>query len=220
MIALGYYVDFVFCIDGTVTMAPHLDRVKQTAKSMVTDMQKQLERRGSTVAQIRARIILFRDYLADGEHAMLLTDFFELSQQIQTFESCLESIDAGGGGDEPEDGLEALAYAITSNWTENHGRKRHVIVVWSDAGTHELGHGRSSQHYPKGMARDIRELQAWWDSKSEQYFGVLVLFAPDENHWDHISQNWDNVIHYPSAAGEGLDEGAYRDILSTIYDPS
>lgn len=217
--ALGYCVDFVFCIDGTATMATHLDRVKQTARSMVTDMQKLLERRRCTVAQLRAKIILFRDYLADGEHAMLVTDFFILPQQIQKFEACLESIVADGGGDKAEDGLEALAYAITSNWTANPGKKRHVIVVWTDAGTHALGHSKSSQYYPRGMARDISELEEWWNSKIDKYCSMMILFTPDENHWDYISRNWEQIIHYPSAAGEGLSERMYWDILGAVHDP-
>ena len=72
---------------------------------------------------------------------MLVTNFFLLPQQAREFEACINSIHADGGGDIPEDGLEALAYAIRSPWTTEGEKQRHVIVVWSDAGTHELGFG-------------------------------------------------------------------------------
>lgn len=215
----GYSVDFVFCIDGTATMTKHLDRVKETARSMVTDIQKLLEERKCTVAQIRAKIILFRDYLADGDHAMLHTDFLMLPQQIQEFEGCLDGIVAEGGGDASEDGLEALAYAIKAKWETKGAKKRHIIVVWTDASTHELGYGKSSQYYPRGMARDIGELEDWWNILGEKYCSMMILFTPEKSYWDYISRNWDSVIHFPSDAGEGLEDRTYREILSAIHDP-
>ena len=44
----------------------------------------------------------------------------------------------------------------------------------------------------------------------------LLLFAPDVPYWSTISDNWDNVIHFPSRAGEGLQEVDYSQIVDTI----
>lgn len=220
--SMDYTVDMVFCIDATGSMEDFtgkqtkiINLVKQNAINFYGDLNEIMMAKRKTVRQLRVRIVAFRDYLADGEYAMMVTDFFQLPQQAEEFEACINSIHADGGGDVPEDGLEALAYAIKSKWTNETAKKRHVIVVWTDAGTHELGHGKSSKYYPNGMPQDMSELNDWWDDMNENS-KRLIMFAPDETHWDYISQNWDNVVHYPSAAGNGLAEKSYGEILNAI----
>ena len=44
----------------------------------------------------------------------------------------------------------------------------------------------------------------------------LLLFAPNEAYWNTISDNWDNVLHYQSVAGQGLAEFDYKEILEAI----
>ncbi len=41
-----------------------------------------------------------------------------------------------------EDGLEALGYAMKSDWNNDGMKKRHVIVLWTDANTHPIGYGK------------------------------------------------------------------------------
>lgn len=219
---MDYTVDMVFCIDATGSMedvtgaqTKIINLVKQNALNFYNDLNSSMSAKRKAVRQLRVRIVAFRDYLADGADAMLVTDFFNLPQQAQEFEACVNSIHADGGGDIPEDGLEALAYAIKSNWSSETAKKRHVIVVWTDAATHELGYGQSSPYYPNGMPRSMSELNDWWDDMNENA-KRLILFAPDASHWDYISRNWDNVVHFPSAAGNGLAEKSYGEILNAI----
>lgn len=219
---MDYTVDMVFCIDATGSMEDFtgtqtkiMNVVKKNALNFYADLNKVMAQKRKNVRQLRVRIVAFRDYLADGEEAMLVTDFFMLPQQAQEFEACINSITAAGGGDVPEDGLEALAYAIKSKWNNETAKKRHVIVVWTDAGTHELGHGKSSKHYPNGMPADLGELNDWWEEMN-QNAKRLIMYAPDESHWDYISRNWDNVVHFPSVAGNGLAETDYGEILNAI----
>lgn len=216
-----YAVDVVLCIDGTLTMnnigkdgLSNLDRVKGVAHKIGTDICEVMNRRGKKVEKLRGKVIVFRDYLADGERAMMLTDFFDLPDQKAEFDQCIDSIRADGGGDEPEDGLEALAYAIRSKWDTEHLHHRKVIIVWSDAETHDLGFGKKACYYPKGMASDIAELYAWWEDMDHSR--RLILFAPDANSWRIISDNWEFTLHYPSVAGEGLCDFDYQNILSCI----
>ena len=138
-----------------------------------------------------------------------------MPQQAAEFEACIHSIDTDGGGDIPEDGLEALAYAMKSNWTEFGDRKRQVIVVWTDAGTHELGYGKKSPYYPSGMPRNLAELEDWWD-EMDDYAKRLIIYAPYTNYWNYISDNWSGVVHVNSAAGDGMSEHQYSDILNVI----
>ena len=223
--SMDYTVDMVFCIDATGSMEDFtgsqtkiINMVKQNAINFYSDFNNIMAEKGKKVRQLRVRIIAFRDYIADGEYAMMVTDFFQLPQQAAEFETCINSIHADGGGDVPEDGMEALAYAIKSKWTTEGAKRRQVIVVWTDAGTHNLGFGSKSKYYPKGMPTDLGELSDWWDDPAlmRQNDKRLVLFAPDEDNWTYISDNWDLVWHIPSVAGNGLAEKDYKEILNLI----
>ena len=218
---LNYIVDLVFVIDATGSMRPILDTVKNNALNLYGDFMNMMNRKNKSVQSVRVRLIAFRDYYFDNEDAMLVTDFFVLPQQAAQFKTCVESIRAKGGGDDPEDGLEALAYAMKSDWNRSAGRKRHVIVLWSDDGTHELGFGKKARNYPQGMARDFNELTAWWGSRTRPGFmdesaKRLLLFTPAKRHYTDICSSWNNVIMYESAAGRGMRDVDYQQILNAI----
>lgn len=211
----------VFCIDATGSMGGVIDMVKNNAVNFYSDVTNAMALKNKTINKLRIRVIAFRDYLADGDDAMLVTDFFTLPEQVSDFEKCVKSIEAFGGGDDPEDGLEALGYAIKSKWDTEGMKKRHVIVVWTDASTHMLGYGNEAPNYPKNMAKDFSELTAWWgDCQNKGFINQnakrLLLFAPNEPYWKNISDSWDNVIHFPSKAGEGLSELDYKQIIDSI----
>lgn len=220
---MDYTVDMVFCIDATGSMEDTdggedriINMVKKNALNFYGDFTDMMNGKGKRVRQLRIRVVAFRDYIADGDEAMLVTDFFNLPHQTNDFEKCIKSISAMGGGDIPEDGLEALAYAIRSNWTTQGSKKRQVIVVWTDAGTHPLQYGNRCVNYPNGMPQNMAELSDWWDEYMNPNYKRLVIFAPDEEGWSYISQNWDNVVHFPSVAGNGLAERSYSDILNVL----
>ena len=105
---MTYNVDMCFCIDATGSMGPVINTVKQNALSFYKDVVAVMEKKQKTINSMRVKVIIFRDYVAD-EEPMLMTKFFQLPQEAAQFESCINSIYAAGGGDEPEDGLEALA---------------------------------------------------------------------------------------------------------------
>ena len=112
-----YNVDIVFCIDATMSMYQILDKVKENTKNFYIDLTDAMAHKGKKVDQLRVRIVMFRDYYYDKEDAMFVTDFFNLPAQSAEFDQCVNSIEPKGGGDDPEDALEALAYAIRSDWT-------------------------------------------------------------------------------------------------------
>ena len=215
-----YNVDLVFCIDSTGSMDNIINIVKENAINFYDDLTAAMQLKHKTINQMRIKIISFRDYLADGENAMLNTDFFILPDEADDFRSVVLSINADGGGDDPEDGLEALAYAIRSKWTTEGVKKRHVIVVWSDDATHELGFGAAAPNYPKKMAANFSELTEWWGVGGSGYMDGsakrLILYTPDLPGWNMISNTWDNVIHFPSNAGEGLTDVYYEHIIGSI----
>ena len=216
-----YNVDMVFCIDATGSMGGVIEMVKNKALNLYNDVTQRMAAKSKIIDKLRVRIVAFRDYLADGNNAMLVTDFFTLPEQGADFERCIRSIEADGGGDDPEDGLEALGYAIRSKWNTEGMKKRQVIVVWTDATTHDLGYAKSAPNYPSKMAANFSELTAWWGDKQnggyiDQRAKRLLLFAPEGPMWNTISDTWDNVIHFPSAAGKGLGEFDYGQIIEAI----
>lgn len=222
MIGMEYNVDMVFCIDATSSMTPVIDTVKKNVLNLYGDLMGVMEEKQKRIHQLRVRVIIFRDYLADGDKAMLTSRFFVLPEESREFAKAIRSIRVEGGGDAPEDGLEALAYAIKSDWSNEGNINRSVICLWTDASTHEIGFGAAAKNYPEGMPKDFSELTEWWGDQQieSQYISNrakrLILFAPDLPYWQNIVHSWNNVIHYPSRAGKGLEEVTYYNILQAI----
>lgn len=237
---LDYNVDIVMCIDATGSMGSLLDTVKKNALKFYGDLTSAMAEKGKYVEELRVRVIAFRDYLADGDNAMLATDFYSLPAEEKEFEQLVSSLKPFGGGDDEEDGLEALAYAIKSDWTKG-PHSRHVIVVWTDDATHKLGFGRDPENgrylvdsktsfdqvkenarkYPTKMAKDFAELSDWWGDVERpglmnQYAKRLLIYAPEVKYWNSISDQWDQVLHFTSEAGKGLRELDYGEIIQTI----
>lgn len=224
---LGYQydVDIVLCIDATKSMLPVIQMVKDNAIRLPVDFLAEAQASQKKVDNFRMKVLLFRDYMADGEYAMETTDFMTMPEQKELFNEIVGGIIADGGGDEPEDGLEALAYAMASDWQApaQNKKRRQIIVVWTDASTHKLGYGRESEHYDPDLPTDFETLTDWWgddedsDSAKMDYNSKrLLLFAPKAAYWTNINENWDNVIFIPTKAGEGLKEHQYDTIIKLL----
>lgn len=218
---LKYDVDIVMCIDCTGSMGDLLDTVKNNALKFYPDLRARCDAKGKDVNELRIRAIAFRDFYADGAKSIEDTGFLKIPDQEEDFKSFVSGLIPQGGGDEPENGLEALAMAINSDWTTKGDRRRHVIVVWSDASTHPLGLDKcKNEFYPQNMPANFDELTDWWEDeqsgKMKKSAKRLVIFAPDASAWTEIGMNWSNTIHHPAKAGAGLEDVDYETILSTI----
>lgn len=127
-----YNVDIVMCIDATGSMAPIIDEVKSNAISFYQKYIEEMEVNDMDVAQLRIKVIAFRDYACDDE-PMTESQFFTLPDQNEEFRVFLNNIEAKGGGDFPENAFEAIATALKSDWVTEGPRRRHIIVVFTDA---------------------------------------------------------------------------------------
>lgn len=217
-----YHVDIAMVIDATGSMGPLIDLVKKNALHFYDDLRSEMAKKNKRIDEVRVRVIAFRDYLADQDYAMMMTPFFKLPEQAREFEYMVQAIQPIGGGDDPEDGLEALGYAIRSPWTKGGSKRRHVIVVWTDEATHPLGFGRAAPNYPQKMAKTFTELTTWWGcggvegSYMEKRAKRLLIYAPLKEYWTTIAETWDEVVMFPSEAGKGLDKTDYSEILNAI----
>ena len=213
-----FAVDIAFCIDGTGSMST-LKAIKGQAVHLYQDIRYQYEKMGKNIEQIRARIILFRDFLADGNDALMETDFFVLPDETSEFDRIMNDLEARGGGDYADDGLEALGIAIRSKWNNSKvGRKRHIIILWTDSDPHELGFGREGIQYPKEMARNFDELTQWWMNKDmiDQAGKRLLLFAPSGLLWREVDEKWNNVLWYQVDRDNGIKDIDYDTIVKAI----
>lgn len=218
---LKYNVDIVMVIDATGSMDPLIDKVRENAENFYSDLISRMSAKGKSVDDVRVRVVAFRDYAADGvSNAMLVSDFFKIPEQSVEFHELLKTVQADGGGDDPEDGLEALAYAIKSDWVRTGHKKRHIIIVWSDDATHPLGEGDKMdlEGYPSKMPRSFEELTNMWEDPEimDPSAKRLIIFAPDREYWGMISDIWNQSIHFPSEAAKGLENVTYQSILDAI----
>jgi hypothetical protein len=216
---LSYAVDIVFCIDVTGSMTPIIDAVKANALGFYDDVQANLTEKGKNVAQLRVRVIAFRDFVADGAAALEESPFYTLPDERGGFSEFVNGVIAQGGGDAPESGLEAVALAINSPWTSTGDRRRQVIVVWTDQPAHPLDPSVVPADLSSRVPADFSALtDAWEDEQGLMGSSSkrLILFAPDGPGWSDISAVWENVVHNPSQAGGGLSEVDYGTIIDSI----
>jgi hypothetical protein len=198
-----------------------LETVKSNALKFYPDLKARCEEKGKEISELRIRVIGFRDLGYDGPNAIVESGFLTMPAQEDDFKSFVNSLVPAGGGPEPESGLEALTMAINSDWTNGGDKRRHVIIVWSDASTHQLGEtGLSNPLYPSVAPANFDELTDWWEDEQggrmNRSAKRLIVFAPDASAWTEIGLNWSNTIHHPAKAGSGLADVDYETILATI----
>ena len=69
-----------FALMPTGSMRHVIDIVKENALHFYQDVVSTMKKKNKIIDQLRVRVITFRDYLADGERAMMSSDFFTLPE--------------------------------------------------------------------------------------------------------------------------------------------
>lgn len=214
-------VDVVFCIDGTGSMAPCIEKVKMNARKLHLQFVSKMTDMGSTIESMRVKVIVFRDYHDDGKNAMVESPFFELPDDNADFESFLSGIHANGGGDEPENGLEALYYAMKSDFTTG-AKDRQVIVLFTDSDALELREREGEENYPEDMVDEDGLTRTWAcmvqdpDFKLREELKRLVVFAPAKTKYKELNAKLNRYYFEPVEMSEGLDEMDFEQIVTAI----
>ena len=216
-----YDVDICLLIDKTGSMRPIIDTVKENALRLYDDIKEDMRSKDKVISNLRVRVMAFGDYVADGASAFYGCDFLHMPDQAALLSQCVNSIRAGGGGDEPEDGLVALSYGIRSKWCTGNNKKRHIICLFTDASAHDLGHGSDVPGYPASAPKSYEELMCMWGTQKfrgemDPYAKRLLLFAPDNSYWSRIAREWNNTVFRSVTSGIGLGDVSYRSMLDTI----
>lgn len=214
-------IDIVFCIDGTGSMGPCIDNVKSNARRFHQEFVAAMTDLGSDIDSMRVKIIVFRDYHDDGEKAMLESPFFELPADSAEYEKYLSDVTAFGGGDAPENGLEALYYAMKSDFTTA-AKDRQVIVLFSDADALALKARASEPNYPADMVDEAGLIEMWSCLVQESGFKLreknkrLVIFAPDGTKYKELKTKLNRSIFEPVDMAHGLGDIDFKDIIKII----
>ena len=231
---MDVFADIVYCIDITGSMAPSIELVKKTAKTLYKDLQEIMkEKYQRTIKQLRVKIIGFRDFYVDGPYALETSDFFSLPHQVKELEEFINKLEAKGGGDISKNSLEALALAMKSDWCQTADssiRKRHIIVLFTDASAYPLEKAAETdaECYPKGMPKSFFELIDLWSAQSslndgsgvkmDQRAKRMAIFAPEGcEPWDMVADDFDNCLFLPIAFNTGGEDISTDYLLKALY---
>lgn len=212
-------IDVVFCIDGTGSMAPCIESVKSNARRFHQEFASAMTDLGSEIDSMRVKVIVFRDYECDGDESMQESPFFELPDDDAEFAKYMADITASGGGDEPENGLEALYYAMKSNFTTG-AKDRQVIVLFTDANALELKARAKSADYPTDMVDESGLINIWacldQNFKLREKNKRLVIFAPDGTKYQELKSKLNRSVFEPVDMATGLKDIDFKDIIKIV----
>lgn len=231
-------VDLVLCIDVTGSMQPIIDTVKGMALSLYDDMVAALAEKKRKVNDFRVKVIPFRDYYCDGEYAMAESRFFNLPDETSAFHEYVLGLKADGGGDEPENALEAMALAMKSDWIQAvsaNEKARNIIVVFTDASAHpfEKAQDGVTTYYPDNMLGSLEDLKKAWEGQNslgqasvadlyrmDPDAKRLIIYSPlDSYPWNEIAMmsGVKSCSIEPAQGGEELDRAVLlEDIAGSI----
>ena len=220
-----YIADIVYVLDATGNMSNHKHAVIEQMGLMYQSATKQVVEKSYDNADIRIKVIDFADFRSEGEEAIRLSDFFALPQQEMQACAYIDNIDCDcRGGDIAENALEALWWAMKSDWRPS--ANIHLIVLLTDSSPLDFQErdgclGYDSAFYPQTTS----DLQKAWDDPKQaglalsQHNKRLVLFAPrgeiSDHSWDSITQ-WNDVDFAEVEACNLLEEIQGKDICDKV----
>src|ERR1700684_1225964 len=139
----GRPVDIVFVLDVTESMQPYIDAVKANVIAFAQDLQ-------SNSRDYRLGLVTFEDYVVSSYPDCNCAYRNAFTSDVKQFTDWVGTLHAGGGGDIPEDQLDALAYAAKFPFRpEAEG----IIIIVTDA---------PPQRGCDGAAASAHD-QAFWD---------------------------------------------------------
>jgi hypothetical protein len=137
----GRPVDIVFVLDVTESMQPYIDAVKQNVISFAEDLARNNR-------DYRLGLVTFEDYVVSAAADCNCPYRKKMTSNVQEFTQWVGSLHAGGGGDIPEDQLDALAYASTFPFRPE---AQGIVILISDAPDHHAGDASAHTQHDQGF---------------------------------------------------------------------
>ena len=119
----GRPVDIVFVLDVTESMQPYIDAVKQNVISFAQDL-------ASNNRDYRLGLVTFEDYVVSKQADCNCEYRDKMTSNVHKFTDWVGSLHSGGGGDIPEDQLDALAYASSFPFRP---QAQGIVILVTDA---------------------------------------------------------------------------------------
>ncbi len=201
-------LDMALAIDCSGDMTKFLEGLKRRINTLCDELTAQLQKKRYRINRLRVKVIAFRDYYyadASSSHPpMQISPFFELPAQNEELTEFVRSLEACGGGDIEENGLEALHYAFCSEWDTRRDamKNRQLIALFTNAAAHPLNDCRryDAQYPEEQMPSSLWAL--YEEYISEQRCPArerrLLLIAPQYAYpWDQISAEWEMTMLSP-----------------------
>jgi Mg-chelatase subunit ChlD len=171
----GRPVDIVFVLDITESMQPYIDAVKQNMINFAQDLQ-------DNHRDYRLGLVTFEDYVVSAYPDCNCSYGKTMTSDVQQFIQWVGTLHAGGGGDIPEDQLDALAYAATLPFRPD---AQGIIILITDAPPHVAGDGPDRtgdsayrMHHPDPNADVTEETGATVAAKLAKNGLTLYAVAP------------------------------------------
>src|SRR6202048_5345494 len=127
----GRPVDIVFVMDVTESMQPYIDAIKQNMVNFAHDL-------ASNNRDYRLGLVTFEDYVVSKYPDCNCPYQKTMTSNVNEFINWVGTLHAGGGGDIPEDQLDALAYAASFPFRPE---AQGIVILVTDAPSHKAGDG-------------------------------------------------------------------------------
>ena len=133
----GRPVDIIFVMDVTESMQPYIDAIKQNMITFAHDLQ-------ANNRDYRLGLVTFEDYVVSKYPDCNCAYQNKFTSNVNEFINWVGTLHAGGGGDIPEDQLDALTYAATFPFRPD---AQGILILITDAPPHFKGDGSAlTQH--------------------------------------------------------------------------
>lgn len=214
-----YKIDIALVFNSTKSMEPYIERLKKDIRKMPAEVRYTFEKEGRTVESLRIKVIDFGDYGVDGSDAIRQTRFFDTETETDQLADAVNNIKYRGCGGVPNNGLEALYEAMTSDWVEPKPDGRQIIILVTDAPPLDFGERAGCDGYDKDRyPKTLEELEESW-SPLDLVGGEpkiklclpkarMLLVAPQGiiagHTWDEVAK-WELVSFYSVEPGKGAD---------------
>lgn len=215
--------DVVICVDNTGSMDPMLNAIKSNVLSFYSDISKYCSLNGKRVGDVRLKLIVFGDCIEGPIH---ITKFYRLPEESGKLSDTANIIfNKSLGGNEAA--LEALYFALSSDWELTGTRKRQVILMFTDEQPDNWGYTRGADYYPQNVPSSFKSVTALWE-RMDIRTKRLVLFEaepdPDDSKsevsWGELARLWGDGVIYKRGGIDFLLQStknqAYQEILKII----
>ncbi len=210
--------DIVFVLDATATMGVFIDRFRRDFLPEFTQRIVEKSDAVSDKTNVRYKVIIFRDYGTEGESAIKQSKFFRIPDETEELNHTMLYIEAGGGGDSPENGLEAIYYALTSDFAEGEGSQ--TVFFFTDADAVALGKRKDCAGYPEDMV-DEEGLKSLWlgktPSRLTQQGKRMIMLAPEGTAYSRIAKEMDKIMFIPTVKSGNLNDIDLASVLKMLF---